>query len=76
MASATDLVYIPVYLSQLGLIEPLAPQASTLLKWAGDSMLAMALAIGAIIIIVALVKGMAEHKRQRAEPAPVVGYEE
>lgn len=68
--------YIPGYLSQLGLIEPLAPQVITRLKWAGDATLAMALAIGAIIIIVALVKGIAEHKRQRAEPALVAGYEE
>jgi uncharacterized membrane protein YfcA len=68
--------YIPGYLSQLGLIETVPPETIRMLKWAGDATLVMALSVGAIIIVSALVKGIAEHKKRHEELAPVAGYEE
>jgi hypothetical protein len=68
--------YIPGYLSQLGMIEPLAPETIKTLKMLGDATLVLALASGAIIIVSALIKGMAEHKKQHEELAAVDGYEE
>jgi uncharacterized membrane protein YfcA len=68
--------YIPGYLSQLGWIEPLAPNTIQTLKWFGDATLVLALASGAIIIVSALIKGMAAHRKQHAELAAIDGYEE
>lgn len=68
--------YIPGYLSQLGMIEPLAPETIKTLKWIGDGTLVLALALGAIIIVSALIKGMAAHKKQHEELAAKDGYEE
>jgi hypothetical protein len=68
--------YIPGYLSQLGWIEPLAPDTIRTLKWFGDATLVLALASGAIIIVSALIKGMAAHRKQHAELAAIDGYEE
>lgn len=56
--------YIPGYLSKLELIEPLGATMESNLKMIGDAVLVIALLTGAIIIITALLKGMAEHKRQ------------
>ena len=68
--------YIPGYLSELGLIEVINPDTLRVLKVLGDAMLVLALALGAVIIIAALIKGIAEHKRQHAELAAVDGFEE
>lgn len=65
-------LYIPGYLSDLGWIEPLEPSARTALIWIGDAMLLSALLTGAIIVVIALIKGMAEHKR-RAQIAALMG---
>lgn len=56
--------YIPGYLSQLDLIGPIAPETISQLKMFGDITLVLALATGGVTIVVALLKGMAEHKRK------------
>ncbi|MEJ5212028.1 MAG: sulfite exporter TauE/SafE family protein [Burkholderiales bacterium] len=58
------LFYIPGYLSKLGLIEPLPETTLKTLKMAGDGVLALALLLGAITVLTALIRGMAEHRRQ------------
>lgn len=58
--------YIPGYLSELGMIAPLADSTIKTLKLLGDIVLAAALFSGAIAVFVALVKGMREHKRHQA----------
>lgn len=55
--------YVPGYLSELGLIAPMAKSTIATLKVLGDVTLVLALAVGAITIVVALVKGMAAHRR-------------
>jgi hypothetical protein len=54
--------YVPGYLSKLGLIAPMAESTIANLKLAGDATLVLALAVGGITIIVALIKGMAAHR--------------
>ena len=68
--------YIPGYLSQLSIIEPVAPETIKTLKLLGDGTLVLALGLGSIIIISALIKGMAAHKKQHQELAALDGYEE
>ena len=68
--------YIPGYLSQLGVIEPLTPQTIKTLKMLGDGTLVLALGLGGLIIISALIKGMAAHKKQHEELAARDGYED
>jgi hypothetical protein len=53
---------VPGYLSKLGLIATMRESTITTLKLLGDATLLLALAVGGITIIVALIKGMAEHK--------------
>lgn len=68
--------YIPGYLSQMGLIKTLTPETIKTLKILGDGTLVLALALGAIIIISALIKGMAAHKKQHDELAALDGFED
>ncbi|MEO1766088.1 sulfite exporter TauE/SafE family protein [Thiobacter aerophilum] len=58
------LFYIPGYLSKLKLIEPLPETTVKTLKVAGDGVLALALLLGAITVLTALLRGIAEHRRQ------------
>jgi hypothetical protein len=58
--------YVPGYLSKLGLIAPMAESTIASLKLAGDATLVLALAVGGITIIVALIKGMAAHRQANA----------
>lgn len=58
------LFYIPGYLSKLNLIEPLPESTIKTLKMGGDMVLALALVLGAATVLIALVRGMAEHRRQ------------
>jgi uncharacterized membrane protein YfcA len=58
--------YIPGYLGQLGLIEPLPADMVKMLKIGGDVILAVALLVGAFTVLSALVKGMKAHKEQQA----------
>ncbi|MBI1283986.1 MAG: TSUP family transporter [Thiobacillus sp.] len=58
--------YIPGYLGQLGLIEPLPADMVKMLKIGGDAILAVALLVGAYTVLSALVKGMKAHKEQQA----------
>jgi hypothetical protein len=55
--------YVPGYLSQLGVIAPLDDASITTLKTLGDSVLAVALILGAITVLTALTKGIAEHRK-------------
>jgi uncharacterized membrane protein YfcA len=61
--------YVPGYLSKLGMIEPIAESSIANMKLAGDATLVLALAVGGITILVALFKGMAEHRRAHANAA-------
>ena len=68
--------YIPGYLSQMGRIGPLDADLLARLKWLGDGTLALALAVGGLAILWALVRGMAEHRQQHEELAAVDGVED
>ena len=54
--------YVPGYLSRLELIKPLPESMITTLKILGDATLVLALAVGGLTIIIALIKGMAAHR--------------
>ncbi|GAB4299584.1 MAG: sulfite exporter TauE/SafE family protein [Thiohalomonadaceae bacterium] len=56
--------YVPGYLSNLELIDPIAPSTIATLKMLGDITLVLALATGGLTIVVALIKGMAAHRRK------------
>ena len=55
--------YIPGYLAALGAIPPIAEGHVATLKTLGDSVLAVALILGAITVLTALTKGIAEHRK-------------
>jgi len=56
--------YIPGYLSKLHLIAPIQDSTIKTLKLVGDSVLGLALILGAATVIISLLKGMAEHRKQ------------
>jgi hypothetical protein len=56
--------YIPGYLSKLQMIEPMQESTIKTLKMVGDGVLALALILGAATVLTALIKGMAEHRKQ------------
>jgi hypothetical protein len=58
--------YIPGYLGQLGLMEPLPESTVKMLKYAGDGILAIALLVGAYTVLSALAKGMKAHKQRQS----------
>ena len=58
--------YIPGYLGDLGMIEPLPGTMIRALKLAGDGILAVALLLGAYTVLSALFRGMKAHKAQQA----------
>jgi len=60
---------VPVYLSDLGMINTLSAELSDMLSTISFGMLALALFTGAGAILVALFKGMAEHRRETNEIA-------
>ncbi len=55
--------YLPGYLSALGLIGALEPGTVSTLKTLGDSVLAVALILGAVTVLTALTKGIGEHRK-------------
>ncbi|TRZ98737.1 MAG: permease [Rhodocyclaceae bacterium] len=55
--------YVPGYLSTLGMIAPIEDGHIATLKTLGDSVLAVALILGAITVLTALTKGIAEHRK-------------
>jgi hypothetical protein len=55
--------YIPGYLSDLHLISAMAPGNVSMLKTLGDSVLAVALILGAVSVLTALTRGIAEHRK-------------
>ena len=57
---------IPVYLSELGWITPIASHTSALLKQVSFAIMVAALVTGAVIVLGALIKGMREHAREQA----------
>jgi hypothetical protein len=68
--------YIPGYLAQMGRIAPLDPGLVARLKWLGDGTLVLALAVGGLAILWALLRGIAEHRQQHEELAAVDGIED
>jgi hypothetical protein len=68
--------YVPGYLSQMGKIAPLDPDLLVRLKWLGDGTLVLALAVGGLTILWALVRGIAEHRQQHEELAAADGIED
>jgi nucleotide-binding universal stress UspA family protein/uncharacterized membrane protein YfcA len=59
--------YVPGYLSKLGIIEPMSAENIATLKTLGDSVLAVALILGAVTVLTALTKGIAEHRKVELE---------
>lgn len=55
---------IPVYLSQLGMIAPIAESSAKLLQNISFTIMVLALVAGAVIVLGALIKGMREHRAQ------------
>ena len=55
--------YIPGYMSELGMIAPLDHGSIATLKTLGDSVLAVALILGAVTVLTSLTKGIAEHRK-------------
>jgi uncharacterized membrane protein YfcA len=68
--------YVPGYLAKLGRISPLDPAAAATLKWLGDGTLVLALAVGGLAVMWALIAGMAQHRKQHAALAAVDGLED
>ena len=60
---------VPVYLSDMGLITALSETTSTWLSNISFSLLSLALLTGAVSILIALIKGIAEDKRQKKAEA-------
>jgi hypothetical protein len=63
--------YVPGYLSKLGLIETMRESTINTLKMLGDGTLVLALAVGGLAIIIALIKGMAAHKLANKQVHPL-----
>ncbi len=68
--------YIPGYLGNLGMIEPMSESTVKMLKYAGDGILAVALLVGAWTVLSAIYKGFHEHKRAHAAHTDMVGVAE
>ena len=71
--------YIPGYMSELGFISQLGADTVSTLKTLGDSVLAVALILGAVTVLTSLTKGIAEHRkaelaREQAEAAPAMAF--
>ncbi|HNH34740.1 MAG TPA: TSUP family transporter [Rhodocyclaceae bacterium] len=68
--------YIPGYLSKLGVISPLETGLVDTLKTLGDSVLAVALILGAVTVLTSLTRGIAEHKKaemtRQVSPEPAL----
>ncbi len=61
--------YVPGYLSNLELIAPLDPGLIVNLKMIGDAIMAIALILGAGIVLISLAKGIREHRASKANVA-------
>jgi uncharacterized membrane protein YfcA len=68
---ASRLFKLPVYLANLDILSPLSAMASSVLTKLSQATLGLALVIGAVTILGALLKGMAEHRRRHALLPPV-----
>ena len=55
---------VPVYLSELDMIEPIAAGTAQLLKDVSFGIMILALVLGAGIVLKSLIQGMLEHRRQ------------
>ncbi len=56
------LIKLPVYLSDLNMIAPLSPGLTEVLDTGSFATLALALISGMVAILIALIKGMIEHR--------------
>ena len=61
---------------KLGMMMPLPEATGKLLKLIGDGVLALALILGATIVLISLYKGMKAHRRQHETLAEKDGMEE
>jgi nucleotide-binding universal stress UspA family protein/uncharacterized membrane protein YfcA len=66
---ASRAIVIPVYLSDLGMIAPMAADTAKLLKNVSFGVMVLALAVGAFIILRALISGMRAHRSELAAEA-------
>ena len=57
---------IPVYLSQLGMIETLGESTANLLKNVSFGIMVLALTVGAGIVLAALIKGVRENRQEQS----------
>jgi nucleotide-binding universal stress UspA family protein/uncharacterized membrane protein YfcA len=72
---ASRAIVIPVYLSDLALVAPIASGTASALKSVSFAVMVTALVVGAVIILRALISGMRAHRRElalEAASAPVV----
>lgn len=63
---------LPVYLSDLELIDRISDSTSSILSNISFATLALALLTGALAILFALIKGISQHKKQQAEYAAAI----
>jgi hypothetical protein len=68
--------YIPGYLASLGRIESIDARTLATLKMLGDGTLVLALAVGGLAILWALVSGMTQHRQRHEELAAADGIED
>ncbi|MDH5182642.1 MAG: sulfite exporter TauE/SafE family protein [Gammaproteobacteria bacterium] len=61
------LIKLPVYLDQMDWIAPLSAGLTSTLNVVSFTTLILALVVGALSILIALIKGIAEHKQQHAK---------
>jgi nucleotide-binding universal stress UspA family protein/uncharacterized membrane protein YfcA len=73
LALISRAVVIPVYLSELGQIDPLQAETIALLKNLSFGLLLFALAAGATIVFRALIRGMREHRAKLAAQDAIPG---
>lgn len=69
------LVKLPVYLSELSLIPVLATNTTDILSKVSFAILALALLAGSMAILIALIKGMIEHRNETAAEHARRSYE-
>lgn len=65
--------YVPGYLSKLQLIAPMDQSSISTLKTLGDSVLAVALILGAVSVLTSLTRGIAEHRKAEHAREPSEG---
>lgn len=68
--------YVSDYLSKPGMIEPVPESTVKMLKLAGDGVLALALILGAAIVLTSLFSGMRAYRQRHETLADKDGIED